>query len=96
MTVKELALRTVESMQYLGITPQTAWSMYTSVLVPIIELHESLEKTAFNREIVTNHVRQAEDRFERGEISVGFYRKLKCAAQRLTEMYDNNRLILSV
>jgi len=87
MDIKELALRTVDAMQVYGLTPYSAWNEYTRSYTPIIKMHEKQGQKDFDREIITEYVRQAEGRFERGEISIGHYRSLKRAAQRLTEVY---------
>jgi len=92
MDVKELALRTVDAMQVYGLTPYSAWDEYVRTYIPIIKLHEAREQKDFNRKIVTEHVLQAEGRYERGEISIGHYRSLKRAAQRLTEVHDTGKL----
>ena len=92
MDIKELALRTVEAMQVYGLSPRSAWDEYSRTYIPIIKLHESKGQKDFSREIISEHVRQTEGRFERGEIKICHYRSLKRAAQRLTEVHDTGKL----
>ena len=92
MDVKELALRTVDAVQIYGLAPYSAWDEYARTYIPIIKLHETQGQKDFSREIVTEYVRQVEERFERGEIGIGHYRSLKRAAQRLTEVHDTGKL----
>jgi hypothetical protein len=92
MDVKELALQTVEATQAFGLTPQTAWGAYSCAYCPIIKMHEDRGENEFNRDLVTEFVRHIEDRFERGETALSYYRNQKRAVQRLTEMYDTGRL----
>lgn len=92
MDVKELALQTVDAMQVYGLKPYTAWDGYAHTFAPIIKMHEAKGQNDFDREIVTEYVRQVEGRYERGEISIGRYRSLKRAAQRLTEVHDTGKM----
>jgi integrase len=90
--IEELALRTVDALQTYGLMPFTAWDAYRHSYVPIIKAHIMRDRKEFDREIVTEYVRQIEERFKNGEIKTGRYRTLKRAAQRLTEMHDTGKL----
>lgn len=92
MDVKKLTTRVMEAMESFGLTKQTVWAAYTQTFLPIIRLHELEDECDFNREIVTKYVKQIEGRYEQSEIGLDYYRNLKRAAQRLTEMNDNGRL----
>jgi hypothetical protein len=92
MDVRELAMRTIDAMRTLGLSPHSVWGHYYKSLDHIVKLHEAQEKSEFDREIVTEHVRRVDGRYERGEIGLGHYRNLKLSAQRLTEMHDPGKL----
>ena len=91
-TIKELALRTVEAMLVYGLSHRTAWTDYGRTFQPLIRLHALHGKEEFDREIVTEYVRQYDEQFERGEIKTSYYRNVKRGIQRLTEMHDTGKL----
>ncbi len=92
LNISELASRTMTALQEYGLTPYSAWNDYVHSILPIVRLHERQEKEKFDRDIVTEHMRTVERRFDQGEISLFTYRKYKRGAQRLTEIYDTGRL----
>jgi len=90
--IREVAAKTVEAMQMGGMVTHTAWSEYGHSFLPIIRLHEMREKELFDREIVTEFVREIEKSYETGKISLGTYQYKKRGAQRLTEFHDTGKL----
>ena len=92
MDVKELAKSAIDAMLTFGLAPHTVWGLYYKAFDHIARLHEAQGVSDFDREIVTEHVRQLDGRYERGEIGFDHYRNLKRAAQRLTEMHDTGKL----
>ena len=92
MELKELAMHTVDAVQVYGLSPRSAWDSYAWTFVPIIKRHELEGRKEFCREIITEYVREAEGRYERGEIAIDYYRGIKRAANRLTELHDTGKL----
>lgn len=91
-TIKELAERTVEAMLAGGLSHRTAWTDYARIFQPIIKLHILHGKECFDREIVTEHIRRYDERFECGDIKPDYYRSIQMGVQRLTEIHDTGKL----
>jgi len=90
--IKEVVSRTMTALQQVGLTTYSVWAEYGHSFLPIIRLHELHGKEEFDRELITEYVRKVESRFEKGELSIYAYRKLKRGAQRITEMRDTGKL----
>ena len=90
--VEELAQHVVTTVLSWGLTPHSAWDEYMRTLLPIIRRHRNHGRYDFDHALVTEYVRDVENRFERGNIGIDHYRKLKLGAQRLTEMHDKGKL----
>jgi len=93
MTIKEMAQRTAEEMLAAGLTASTVWYTHDAAFLPIVRAHEASGKEEFDREIMSDYVRDIEQRVEQKEIKPGQYRKLLRGAQRLTEMNDYGQLL---
>jgi len=88
----ELAEKTRAAMEQMGLSPYTAWHEYGHVYLSIVRLHTANEKENFDRELVTNQVCVLEERFERGELSLGHYQTMLRGIRRITEMHDTGRI----
>lgn len=91
-SINELALKTVEAVQELGLGIHSAWNEYCVAYLPVVKLHEERGKEYFDRNIAAEYSQFVEGRRERGEISVGYYRFLKHGIARLTEFHDTGKL----
>ena len=93
MTIQKLALRTAEEMLAAGLSRSSVWATHDSALLPIVKAHEENGKEEFDRETMTDYVKNIERRIESGEIKAVRYRTLLRAAQRITEMHDHGKLL---
>ena len=92
INIRELATKTVEALHCGGMEIHSAWGEYGHTYLPIVRLHEMQEKELFDREIVTEFVRDIERNYESGKITHGTYRYKMRGAQRLTEFHDTGKL----
>lgn len=90
--VSELALKTVEAVQKMGLAAHTAWSEYAHSYLPIVRMHQARGMQEFDRSIVTEYVQILERRIDRREISRLYYQNMRHGVERLTEMHDTGRL----
>ena len=92
ISINELAMRTLEALQVLGLAVHTVWTEYCDAILPIVRLHEQQGKERFDRDIASKYTRHIEERRERGEIGSSHYNRLRHGVERLTEMNDKGRL----
>ena len=75
--VSELALKTVEAVQKMGLAAHTAWSEYAHSYLPIVRMHQARGMQEFDRSIVTEYVQILERRIDRREISRLYYQNMR-------------------
>jgi len=92
ISINELAMRTMEALQVLGLAIHTVWTEYCDAMLPIVKLHEKQGKTSLDHDTMNKYMRHIEERCERGEIGSGHYNRLRRGAERLIEMNDIGRL----
>ena len=95
ISIHELVSQTMTAMQNRGISPQSAWNEYSRCFLPVIKLHELAGKGNFDRDIITQRMREIQSRYENGEISIDTYRHRKRGLERLTEFHDTGKLAWS-
>lgn len=83
MTIQDISLAAVQAMIDAGYTPHTAWNEYESTFVPIMRLHVKYGKTILSEDIFSEYIHFTENRYARGEIAYGTYRRLVSGAARL-------------
>ena len=92
ISIRELANRTREAQQALGLTIHTVWEHYTTALLPIVKLHEQEGRDQFDQAIVDKYIRLVEGRRDCGEIGVSYYNCLRHGAERMIEMHETGKL----
>lgn len=92
ISVEELAERTRDLLIDMGIRPDTVWNNYMRGLRPIVNLHKTYGREAFDKDVVAQYIKRIETRFAKGEISKNYYGQLRLAANRLIEMHEKGML----
>jgi integrase len=92
ISIRELAERTREAQEALGLSAHTVWNHYITALLPVVKLHEQAGMEHFNRSIVDEYISQIEGRRERAEIGPNHYGRLRHGAERLIEMHETGKI----
>lgn len=92
ISIGELAARTREAQEAMGLSLHTVWSHYATALLPIVKLHEQEGREYFERSIVDEYISRIESRRDRGEIGVNHYSRLRHGAECLIEMHETGKL----
>ena len=92
ISIRELADRTREAQQAMGLSQHTVWEHYMTALLPIVKLHEQKGREYFDQDIVDEYICQIEGRHDRAEIGPNYYNRLRHGAERLIEMHTTGKL----
>jgi len=90
--IKDLALRAVDAVMAMGVSPRTAWEEHSNVFDPIETMHRTQGKRHLDIKLVNDFINDAADRLSRGEIGWQHYRRLKRGAQRLLEFHQTGKM----
>jgi integrase len=85
LSISELAVAVTDAVIAHGADPLTAWTEHNSVFKPIISLHKENGIEHLDEELVKQFMDDAGARFDRGELCLSLYRRIRRGTDRMLE-----------
>ena len=90
--IKGFALRVVDAVIAMGLSPRAAWDEHANVFEPVETLHRMRGKGIVDPELINEFAAGAAGRLDRGEIGWSHYRRIKRGTDRLIEFYQTGKM----